>query len=250
MCVCAYLTTTCFNENASAANVTSKQEINSGSGLLSETTISAQEKTWIRAGSKHFTCVSASLAADNTDNKSESQFFNKKCTYKINGLFNNEVRLFCLINQNFSWCSVLSNFHKFICVCIVQTLASFQQRRWCVHICKKNQYVWYYTYNISCWIFWTHSGVWQYNIQKSFCSWVNLEEEISTFRWMKKILAQPVRQNVWKKGLLPKKMNKSLESKPNELGKFELPIQSDWEKKLRSIFLARSLTLIKKKIKK
>ena len=139
MCVCAYLTTTCFNENASAANVTlaSKQEINSGSGLLSKTTISAQEKTWIEAGSKHLPCVSASLAAGNTDNKSESQFFNIKCTYKINGLFNNEVQLFCLINQNFSWCSVLSNFHKFICVCIVQTLASFQQRRWCVHICKK-----------------------------------------------------------------------------------------------------------------
>ena len=137
MCVCAYLTTTCFNENASAAKVTSKQEINSGSGLLCKTTISAQEKTWIGAGSKHLPCVSASLAADNTDNKSESQFFNKKCTYKINGLFNNEVRLFCLINQNFSWCSVLSNFHKFICVGIVQTLASFQQRRWCVHICKK-----------------------------------------------------------------------------------------------------------------
>ena len=159
MCVCAYLTTTCFNENASAAIVTSKQEINSGSGLLSKTTISAQEKTWIGAGSKHLLCVSASLAADNTDNKSESQFFNKKCTYKINGLFNNDVRLFCLINQNFSWCSVLSNFHKFICVCIVQTLASFQQRKWCVHICKKSQYVWYYTYNISCWIFWTHSCV-------------------------------------------------------------------------------------------
>ena len=62
------------------------------------------------------------LPLTNTENKSD-RFFNIKCTCTINCLFNIEVNLFCLINQNSS-CIVQCTFqlYKFIFVCIVLLL--------------------------------------------------------------------------------------------------------------------------------
>ena len=120
------------------------------------------------------------LPLTNTENKSD-RFFNIKCTCTINCLFNIEVNLFCLINQNSS-CIVQCTFqlYKFIFVCIVPLLT----------ISNKEDGVFIFT---------------------NFFSWA---------------LVRAV---------------KSLASKTNELGKVLLPIQPDWEKKIKTKFLNRIL---------